>query len=208
MSWNVNMSPSFSNGDLLSRGDLIVNTIQLIDPAILLLQEASASLLFEIKRVTEYRVVFSSLSSRGMTATLVRESIISAFTPQEKTSNYHRITLNMSKCSIEIYNVHFDSRSTLEYRKMMMENMIRESKGIQLMIVGDFNTDADLNTFEVKDLGDKDVITWENSFFVNGSLIKKRLDRVLTNLKVSDFTVHSEFSGQSDHLPLSFDFYL
>jgi len=206
VSWNINMDPMGSNnGDLFLRMDLIINSIKNLNADILLLQESSNFFLHELKKKLEYHLIISNQSHCGLISILIKPKDMIKLKNFDKIKNY-AASINFD--GFLIFNCHL---SPYKFEKECRKNCLNHIIGDKRIIVGDMNMD-DSEFFEneiLKDIGLKENkldSTWNLSFFKNGSNVRKRYDRLFTDFEVENFKVHNEFHGQSDHLPLSFDF--
>lgn len=190
MSWNVNMF--LRNTDLISRGEDILRTIIHHDPDICFLQEVSKIYLKEIENKSCYTVTSYTKSHCGLTAILVKSHV---------KLNVIRNDVGFILADFNgtmIANCHFDNNQ--DYRRKQLMNLKIMNPNI---IIGDLNFKENESIDGYDDLGIKEQIhTWNHSFFVRGSKIKKRFDRVYTNVAVDNFRVLNEWSGESDHVPI------
>lgn len=194
--WNVNVVPTKHQGDLLSRIEMIFQTIRNINPDILLLQETTLYFLKKLYEELSYECKVSRHSHCGLTATLVKKD----FSDSIQIIDIFRCGIQIE--DIKIFNCHllpYKENSDKRHQYMKFFSLMKN-----YIIAGDMNTED--NFSYLSDVGIYlQQKTWEYSYFENGSDIKKRYDRVFSDLKNTSFFVHEEYSGQSDHLPLSFE---
>lgn len=194
------MYNSRNNGDLISRADVIISSIKFMNPDIILLQEASEYFLEEILENTDYVRHVHTLTHGGICVTLTKPSV------NVSEVNTHNGSVSIVVDDVVIYNCHLTPYAN-NHKMRLIQITPFFTKNV--IIMGDMNMNDTQNIDHptIKDLGVCDrVDTWNLSFFENGSTVRRRYDRVFTDIDFKSFYVHEERHGHSDHLPISLIF--
>jgi hypothetical protein len=191
ISWNINMFQL--NTDLIGRGENIIRTMSIHNPDIYFLQESSNYFLDLVTKYFDYQIVTKTRSHCGYVSLLVKPHII---VTDVKTSIGH---ISFRYDDLTIVNCHL-SPNILDRNQQL-----REIEDLAPnIIMGDLNFGDNENIENYVDLGqEKSIPTWSENFYIHGSIVKKRLDRVYTNVPIYEFNVCDEYPGESDHLPIS-----
>lgn len=198
LSWNVNLASLISGFDIITRSETILKTIQKLNPDILFLQESS-NLFTEDLESIGYTLVGAIRSHCGLVATYTMiQNVHLKNSSFSCAGSYITIAYN----NTILVNCHFIPNSHNSYNLIKNQIQTLDTEHENLLIIGDMNTDKDLDSISLKDIG-TNTPTWRESFFKPGSTKVMRYDRILTNISCSSFKVHSELSGQSDHIPIS-----
>lgn len=194
LSWNINMV--HGKVDIPNKTMLLVQYIKDLDPNVLFLQETC---LYTNNKISEL-----GYTCHGMVRThSMFCSILAKNTLDKHITNikkYHQMGQSITVNGIEFVNCHLvPFKENSEQRIRQLDKLDNSNT----LIMGDFNTDKDLSFKNLKEIGNSET-TWNLSFFQRGCNLKKKFDRVFTDIEIKEFAVRKILF--SDHYPIQVTF--
>lgn len=162
--------------DTISRSERIISSIEKINPDVILFQEASTFFLDYLQKNSEYDNVCTLSTSLGLTCILVKVSLYKNIRNSTSNSDYVMINLN----DIKIVN-----NIPLNYNFDKLQNIFSNFYK-NIIIVGNIenkNIERILNFCNIK-----------------------KYNKIFSDLKIENFNIHTECSGQGKDLPISFNY--